>query len=100
LAISMAIMSNSKAGPWEVWPCGQLEDLVRNDDMTKERSLEKYPACRDGGDTMARAGNYGIEWVASALRLSFGTSLWIAMLLHALGVEIYVSKSLKIIKSC
>ncbi|KAG9008004.1 hypothetical protein FRB93_007023 [Tulasnella sp. JGI-2019a] len=61
-------------------------------------SLEaKYPACQ-GTRALAVVpvlsafrGSY--EEVASVLRLSFGASMWLALVLHAVGVEFYLNSS-------
>jgi len=37
------------------------------------------------------------ENVSAAFRVTFGTSVWVAILIHVLAVEIYVCDSLKII---
>lgn len=57
----------------------------------------KYPACQGVSTTATRnvvpvLASFGSdEEVASALRLFFGSSLWLALLIHTLGIEYYVS---------
>ncbi|RPA84939.1 hypothetical protein BJ508DRAFT_20308 [Ascobolus immersus RN42] len=93
LGIGMAIMTSHPAPPFEVWPCGQLEWTVRDSDREVSHAafVKTYPTCT-GKDkfAMARAGDYGVEGFGSALRISFGTGLWIAMVLHAVGAEVYI----------
>ncbi|CAG8423596.1 unnamed protein product [Penicillium salamii] len=60
--------------------------------------LEEYPSCDQSGSYVAvkadmNAGNAGNA--AAALDLSFGMSVWLALALHAIGIEIYVSDSVK-----
>jgi hypothetical protein len=75
-------------------PCAKIDFIIG-----WYSTLQRYPACEsfhngtDPGKTVAVLGNfngYG-EQVGTALDLSFGMGLWLALFMHAFGVEIYVS---------
>lgn len=76
-------------------PCGKVAWML--DDATDV--LQRYPACEtyfDGSDleqqVMVRAVfAESVEQVASSLNAPFGMSLWVAIAMHAIGVETYVS---------
>jgi len=77
---------------YAVWTCDEISFLLNNStDVTS-----RFPACGTGADPMhvhvpvhasVRADpiNFG-----SSMRVSFGMVLWIAMLIHVVGVEIYI----------
>ncbi len=74
-------------------PCGKIAFLG-----TAEKALKSYPECGsyfNGQDptkvalvTATMSGDASNS--AAALSLGFGPALWLAMILHAAGVEIYV----------
>ena len=70
--------------------CDKLASFYKSN----EALLAVYPSCNASTSYVAvkadmNAGNAGN--VAAALNLSFGMSVWLALALHAIGVEIYVS---------
>ncbi|CAE7199216.1 unnamed protein product, partial [Rhizoctonia solani] len=74
-----------------VWNCDEILYTMDND---LAQLAELFPACTVGAlesthvavpAVWTRAVNIG-----STLRLTFGPSLWIATLIHAIGVEIYI----------
>lgn len=77
----------------QVFRCDELEFTMATMNGT-ERFLSQYgPVCQAGGPAavvpvLAHWGFY--EQIASALRWSFGGSLWFSLMLHVLGVEYYV----------
>lgn len=60
-------------------------------------SLEvKYPTCRGTPSAVVpvRATfSGGYEELSSALRIPFGATMWLALTVHAVGVEYYVSST-------
>jgi len=57
-----------------------------------------YPLCKTGLPTdvvavkaMLTGSNVQAETAGAALRTSFGMAIWLALAIHAIGVEIYVS---------
>ena len=80
--------------------CDLLEYLVGD----AERTLELYPAC-ESYFSGANVNQYAVvdadladpssaAEAAVALEISFGMALWVALAIHAAGVEIYVRHSL------
>lgn len=67
----------------------------------RSRALDLYPDCAafysgENPDQFVVVGadmRGGITTAASAGGLTFGAALWLAMALHAIGVEVYVSRS-------
>ncbi|KAI4100251.1 MAG: hypothetical protein LQ339_005558 [Xanthoria mediterranea] len=72
--------------------CGELLSILDTD----EKVNTFYPSCGQPGSTPATLAivqaKFGSqpEQIASALRVSFGMALWMALFLHATGVEIYL----------
>lgn len=80
---------------WSVQECAKVLDVLKDD---AERLLEVYPACTSlieqsnlAAVTPAHVNMEGtaVE-VMAALNESFGMSGWVAFVLHAIGVEVYV----------
>lgn len=64
-----------------------------------------YPACvpflngQSDPHAVVQVGGVGRpEQIAASLDISFGMSLWLALMLHAIGIEIYVSQQPIILK--
>ncbi|KAG9125722.1 hypothetical protein FRC07_006463 [Ceratobasidium sp. 392] len=72
-----------------LWSCDEVQYVLKNSTQLGEQ----YPGCTNG-----QAGGFvgvPVKWttalpVGSALRASFGSALWVAFLLHAVGIEIYI----------
>lgn len=79
---------------YQVFRCDELEFTLNTTGSRASEFATKYPACL-GAEPSAvipvRAGLGSEEEAASALRLSFGASLWTSLMIHAIGVEYYVS---------
>ncbi|KAG9033708.1 hypothetical protein FRB95_014497 [Tulasnella sp. JGI-2019a] len=109
--ISCRVMSVSTSliaiyfGPqYVIFRCNKLDFVMGMGEGLKNTShipLElKYPAC---GDTLSSwpttvvpvrsTFTGGYEELASALRLTFGASMWMCLTLHAVGVECYLNSS-------
>jgi hypothetical protein len=100
LRIIMIISANivsSMRSYWDIWPCVKLDWFYKND---RNATLARYPSCSSFYDGSALGqlaivhadfnSNSGEEQGA-AMGLTFGLAGWIAMFLHGVGVEIYVS---------
>ncbi|PVH92313.1 hypothetical protein DM02DRAFT_282318 [Periconia macrospinosa] len=78
------------------WPCAKLAFTIKDDVKT----AELYPECAsyfNGSDLLKQASvhaNFGDDGtgaeVGAAFNMTFGMALWLALLLHAVGVEIYL----------
>jgi hypothetical protein len=79
--------------------CAQI-DYIYKGNMT--RTIERYPVCEAfySGENVEQVAAVPASMrgdgttAASALGLSFGAGMWLALFLHAAGVEIYVSSFL------
>ena len=77
-------------------PCAQLAYISQG-------LARSYPSCAsyfDGSDQNALAivnANFGgtAAEIGVALGIPFGSALWLSLALHAIGVEIYVSETLR-----
>jgi hypothetical protein len=60
-------------------------------------TYQLYPQCAPGNDTTSRSiavhadPAAGPETAAVTFQLTFGKSMWIALVIHAVGVEIYLN---------
>lgn len=99
MLISMAIISSIQ-GYFFVEPCSKIDYILGGG---SETVLRLYPSCAafyDGTNPDAQAvvqasmtsGN--IVEVVAAMNVTFGMALWLALVLNAVGVEIYVSPCL------
>lgn len=95
LIISAQIIS-SIGSYYIVWPCAKIAYTMRSEQAT----LEKYPTCEsyfDGSSPGQQAvvhadfGSGNSTELAAAMNLCFGMALWVALAMHAVGVEVYVS---------
>lgn len=75
---------------WKAMSCEKLASFYDS----FEAMHEVYPSCTSADDWAAvKADMNGgtAENSGAALYVSFGIGLWIAMVLHAVGIEVYVS---------
>lgn len=84
-------------GYYTVWRCAKLAETLSHDATPL---AQKYPSCApyvDGSNLAAVSAisadfnGESSENVGAALNISFGTAVWLGFVIHALGVEIYVS---------
>lgn len=77
-----------------MWPCAKIA-FTFNDD---QRTASLYPECaaylngtspNQQAAVHASFGTTGVE-TGAALNMTFGTALWVALALHAFGVELYL----------
>ena len=74
---------------YRAMPCGQIASLYSNSTILEDN----YPACKDMSAyavVKADMNAEGADGIASALEMSFGTAVWVAFVIHAIGIEIYV----------
>lgn len=94
--ISAAIVTKI-ASYHNLMTCGEILSLT-----STEYVASTYPTCISSNGTstiVANATNVAVhvnfggsvEEIGASLRIPFGTALWLAMFLHAVGVEIYLS---------
>ena len=87
----IAAMIISTGDPlYAVFSCDKLASFYEDD---REGLLENYPMCESMDKSAAVEATMmdgGGENVAAALNVTFGMALWLAMAIHAIGVEIYV----------
>jgi hypothetical protein len=81
-----------------VWPCAKIESTLPNRSLL----LSSYPDCAayvDGTNrdkvavVKANIGGAGAANAGAALNTAFGMALWLAVVIHAIGVEVYVSNT-------
>jgi hypothetical protein len=91
-----AIIISTMYGYYDARPCGQILETFKG---SQEATLHFYPECASYFSG-ANPGQYAVVHadmdgtaieVAVALGLNFGAATWLALALHAIGVEIYVS---------
>ncbi|RPB05504.1 hypothetical protein L873DRAFT_1797890 [Choiromyces venosus 120613-1] len=78
---------------WAFQNCDELSAVIDN----STRFDKDYPTCKSSPNTLVpiRAAigsgdNVHIENVSSIFRVTFGMSVWVAILVHFIGVEIYL----------
>lgn len=92
IMILSALISSQMSSYNTTMTCGELLSILDTD----EKVNTFYPSCGQPGSTPATLAivqaKFGSqpEQIASALRVSFGMALWMALFLHATGVEIYL----------
>lgn len=94
MIISAMIISNK--GHYAVWSCAKITATIAKDvDL-----VSANPACASYADgsnldqvsaVLADMGGTSAVNAGAALNMNFGMALWLAFVIHALGVEVYVS---------
>lgn len=81
---------------YSTWPCAKIEFTMKNSDTFL---LDAYPGCAayingtNPSQVVPVAATFGKGDgvnTGAALNVAFGMALWLALLLHAVGVEIYL----------
>lgn len=93
IMIISALVSSQMSNYYTTMSCRELGSIQ---DLTKP-FRELYPRCGQDvstNDTLVVVqgtfGNGQPEQIAASLRVSFGMAMWMAILLHVVGVEIYL----------
>ncbi|KAL8709505.1 MAG: hypothetical protein Q9220_005747 [cf. Caloplaca sp. 1 TL-2023] len=94
IMVLAALVASSMSGYYVTMTCGEIFSIFD----TKQEALDHYAQCGQSGSTLdtlvivqATFANGQLEQIAASLRLSFGMALWMALFLHAVGVEIYLN---------
>jgi hypothetical protein len=96
IMIISALIISKIGAYYQIWPCEKLNWTLGG----RNKTLLTYPSCRpfyDGkhpnavAPVLADLNNGGPEQSGAALGLNFGMAVWLALFIHAVGVEIYVS---------
>src|SRR3569833_2685182 len=93
---SSAVTISSIGGYYAVRPCGQIDEALGGNQTAV---ISAYPDCGayfsgavSGQRAFVRADMSGnLAEGSVALGLNFGAAGWLALTLHAIGIEIYVS---------
>lgn len=93
----MAIIS-SIGSYYYAMPCSKIVGTLAWTGTPASVAVSKYPACEtylNGTNphqyAVVRAvSSGGLENVAALLDIIFGMSVWLAIVIHAVGIEIYV----------
>ncbi|KAK2612260.1 hypothetical protein QQS21_001686 [Conoideocrella luteorostrata] len=83
------ISSKGTSTYYEAFQCDELASFYN----TTESLIAKYPECRSTSAWVAVPANMNArsaENIGAALRSNFGMALWLALALHAIGVEVYL----------
>ncbi|KAF8515721.1 hypothetical protein BU17DRAFT_51494 [Hysterangium stoloniferum] len=72
-----------------LWTCDQIQSVTGN----TTTFYDEFPACHLGMHTLVGvpADVHSLLHVGSAIRLTFAMAVWVAIALHASGVEVYAS---------
>lgn len=74
---------------YKAMPCSEIATFYSNSTLFEET----YPTCKDVNAYAAVKADMNAEYadgIASALEMSFDTAIWVAFVIHAIGIEIYV----------
>ncbi|KAL8726533.1 MAG: hypothetical protein Q9166_006665 [cf. Caloplaca sp. 2 TL-2023] len=93
IMIISALIISKTGGFYQAWPCEKISFLFEDDPAGFQRA---YPACFTANGTMDGwvavrakfAGN--APQIAASLGLTFGSAGWLALAIHAIGVELYL----------
>jgi hypothetical protein len=89
-AIAAVIISSDAVAPlYHSMPCHKLNSFYEE----SEKMIESYPSCAEKDAWAAVKADMGgtEEQVAAALNLALCMGVWLALAMHAFGVEVYVS---------
>lgn len=96
LILVIATTITASSGYQATMPCAKIDYILQSN----EALLQSYPACApfvNGTNpdqyTIIDANFNGTDaaQIAAAVNITAGMALWLAFLIHAVGVEIYVS---------
>jgi hypothetical protein len=92
----IAALIISKDDYFVAWPCAKIETTLDEGSLL----LSSYPACaayvngtnpQEFALVKASMDGPGGGNAGAALNVTFGMALWLAVAIHAIGVEVYVS---------
>ena len=96
IMIAMASISSRLSAYYDVMKCSELLEIYNG---SRGDLYQFYPQCTgftvptNDPEVIVQAtfANGQAEQIGASLHLSFGAALWLALFLHAVGVEIYLS---------
>ncbi|KAG8853049.1 hypothetical protein FRB96_008427 [Tulasnella sp. 330] len=94
--IATVVIATNLTTRYTVFRCDELEFTLKQFNVSDTFST-KYPTCQGApawSVVPVKATLPGSpEEIGSALRLSFGSACWLALMIHAIGVEYYINYS-------
>jgi len=93
IMILSAIIATKHSEYFTTMTCGEIDSIYNSANVVNEL----YPACATPGATAATRvvvqADFGQqpEQIGASLRISFGMAMWLAIILHLVGVEIYLA---------
>ncbi|KUM61982.1 hypothetical protein ACN42_g5096 [Penicillium freii] len=98
LALSAVIISMYPSGWYQIMPCAELLYIANSTHMPLEKVYSTYPVCSSGNSNMTvdsqvivKANfNGNPEQIGAALDIGFPMAMWLALVMHAVGVELYL----------
>lgn len=94
LALGALIISDLGGGYYQARPCAQLHYIYnsQNDTLQAHPDCAAYFSGQDVNKWVAVEASFHGDAAATAAALgaNFGSALWLAFAMHAIGVEIYV----------
>ncbi|KAI9737231.1 MAG: hypothetical protein M1818_005763 [Claussenomyces sp. TS43310] len=95
---SAAIISLYTTGWYEVMPCAELLYITNSYHIPLKAVFSAYPVCAPGNSKLTVDDQVVVqanlngrpEQVGAALDLGFPMAIWLALAMHAVGVEIYL----------
>ncbi|SPO01765.1 uncharacterized protein DNG_04438 [Cephalotrichum gorgonifer] len=96
IMILTAMIISTQDGYYAARPCGQVDYIFKGN---QSKTLASFPECGTyysgqnlNQHTLIRAdiNNGGAAGASAALGLSFGPAAWLALAIHAIGIEIYL----------
>jgi Predicted membrane protein (DUF2306) len=76
---------------YTIWSCEELGFVLKDDIRYFEQT---YPQCTSSGSrNVVVHAEFGsqVEGIGASLRITFGMAMWLAIVLHAVGVEVYLN---------
>ncbi|OAQ65096.1 microtubule associated protein [Pochonia chlamydosporia 170] len=89
MGLSASVISTSRSPYYKALPCDELATFYN----TTEALVSTYPECHLLNNTAPVRADLvegSEENIAAALNLTFGMGLWLALVLHAIGIEVYL----------
>ncbi|KAG8853048.1 hypothetical protein FRB96_008426 [Tulasnella sp. 330] len=96
IMISTTLIVTNLGTNHTLFRCDELEFTLKEGNLSDTFSI-KYPSCEGVASSSVvgvKANLAGsLEEMGSALRLTFGAALWLALMIHTLGVECYINST-------
>ncbi|KOS36560.1 hypothetical protein ACN38_g12692 [Penicillium nordicum] len=97
-ALSAVIISMYPSGWYQVMPCAELLYIANSTQTALETAYSTYPVCSPSNSNMTvdsqvivKANFNGEpEQIGAALAIGFPMAIWLALVMHAVGIEFYL----------